>query len=97
MAVDDDDARLAARALREAWPVSPEMRAELVKQLYGIATSTDPKVRPREKAAATRAIFAASRHNVEAVRAAAAVTDIDALLARLDSIERQLDEREDDD
>jgi hypothetical protein len=94
MAEATDDVRLAARALREAWPITPAVRAKLIETLLGIATSTDPKVRVREKMSAIRTLMTTSRLNVEGIRVAAAAVEHDALLARLDEIERQLGDGE---
>jgi hypothetical protein len=75
------DARLAERALREAWPVPEERRPELVEILIGVAR--DPSARPRERVSAVKALLAASRLNLEALRVSMESEEFEVLVARL--------------
>lgn len=51
------DARLAAKALRENWPMSPADRQAAIEHLRAVAV--DPKTRPQLLAIAQRALAAA--------------------------------------
>ena len=53
----DPDARLAERALREAWPVPEDRRAELVAKLIDVALAEDTP--PRERVSAIKALLMA--------------------------------------
>src|SRR4051812_25771092 len=64
----DFDARLAERALREAWPVPEDRRAELVAKLIDVALAEDTP--PRERVSAIKALLMAGRLNIEAIRTA---------------------------
>jgi hypothetical protein len=80
----DPDARLAERALREAWPVPEDRRAALVAQLIAVALGDDTP--PRERVSAVKALLMAGRLNLEAIRTAQASDYADAL-ARLEALE----------
>ena len=67
----DPDARLAERALREAWPVPEGRRAELVAKLIDVALAEETP--PRERVSAVKALLMAGRLNIEAIRTAQAV------------------------
>ena len=81
----DPDARLAERALREAWPVPPERRPELVERL--IAIVNDPDTSPREAVSAAKALLMASRLNLETIRVSMAADEFDSILGRLKRLE----------
>jgi hypothetical protein len=81
----DPDARLAERALREAWPVPPERRVDLVNKLLDVALGEDTP--PRERVSAAKALLMASRLNLEALRVAMAAEEFEELLARLARLE----------
>ena len=81
----DPDARLAERALREAWPVPPERRPELVERL--IAIVNNPDTPPREAVSATKALLMASRLNLETIRVSMAADEFDRILERLKRLE----------
>jgi hypothetical protein len=80
----DPDARLAERALREAWPVPEDRRAELVAKLIDVALLADTPA--RERVSAVKALLMAGRLNIEAIRTAQA-SDYEDALARLDALE----------
>jgi hypothetical protein len=80
----DPDARLAERALREAWPVPEGRRAELVAKLIDVALAADTP--PRERVSAVKALLMAGRLNIEAIRTAQA-SDYEDALARLEALE----------
>jgi hypothetical protein len=73
----DPDARLAERALREAWPVPEGRRAELVAKLIDVATAAETPA--RERVSAIKALLMAGRLNIEAIRTAQAADYEDAL------------------
>jgi hypothetical protein len=77
----DADARLAERALREAWDVPSEKRPELI----AIATGEDTP--PREAVSASKALLMASRINLETIRVAMAADEFDTIVARLKRLE----------
>ena len=83
----DPDARLAERALREAWPVPEGRRAELVAKLIDVALAQDTP--PREQVSAVKALLMAGRLNIEAIRTAQAV-DYEDVLDRLESLQGTL-------
>lgn len=55
------DQRLVARAIKEGWPVSEEMKAKLVQQTYARALSGIPEF----EEAATKTIIAMDKRNQE--------------------------------
>jgi hypothetical protein len=71
------DARLAERALREAWDVPAELRPELVQILAQVARSETAS--PRERTSAIKALLQASRLNLDAVKVAIAADYQDVL------------------
>ena len=81
----DSELRLAARAVRERWPVPRERRAKLIEVLFEAATGPAG----RDRNAAVRALIDMARHNVEALRAAGdldyadLVADVEGLRAQL--------------
>jgi hypothetical protein len=79
----DPDARLAERALREAWPVPEERRAELVAKLIDVAMAADTSA--RERVSAVKALLMAGRLNLEAIRTAQA-SDYEDVLEQLDGL-----------
>jgi hypothetical protein len=83
----DPDARLAERALREAWPVPEGRRAELVAKLIDVALAGDTP--PRERVSAVKALLMAGRLNIEAIRTAQAA-DYEDVLARLEALQGTL-------
>jgi hypothetical protein len=86
----DGDLRLAARAVRECWPVPRERRAKLVEVLFEAATGPPG----RDRNAAVRALIDMTRHNVEAFRAAGEL-EYAALAAEIEELRRaQLGEAE---
>jgi hypothetical protein len=52
---------MMARALTQRWPLSPEYRTIIVKQLMKVIA--DPKASPREKTSAAKALMAAEQQN----------------------------------
>jgi hypothetical protein len=52
------DSRLAARALREGWPLEPADRAAAIEHLRQVVA--DPKTRPQLKSIATNALATVS-------------------------------------
>ena len=64
----DSEVRLAARALRECWPVPEDRREGLVKVLLGVAE--DPQAKSRDRTIAVKSLLAAGRLNLEAVKVA---------------------------
>ena len=82
---DDErtERRLAARALREAWPVPAELRPELVRILAELARSAEAS--PRERTSAIKALLQASRLNLEALKVAMAA-DYQDVLAELEEL-----------
>jgi hypothetical protein len=85
----DGDLRLAARAIRERWPVPQARRAQLVNLL--LDTACGPAGRDRN--AAVRALIDMTRHNVEAFRAAGELDYAD-LMADVESLRGQLGQAE---
>jgi hypothetical protein len=85
----DPDARLAERALREAWPVPEDRRAELVAKLIDVALAGETP--PRERVSAVKALLMAGRLNIEAIRTAQAA-DYEDVLAELEALRGQLGE-----
>jgi hypothetical protein len=81
----DPDARLAERALREAWDVPPEKRPELIAKLIAIATGEDTP--PREAVSAAKALLMASRINLETIRVSMAADEFDNIVERLKRLE----------
>ena len=81
----DPDARLAERALREAWPVPPERRPELVARLIDLVNN--PETPPREAVSAAKALLMASRLNLETIRVSMAADEYDRILERLKRLE----------
>ena len=73
----DFDARLAERALREAWPVPEDRKAELVAKLIDVSLAVDTPA--RERVSAIKALLMAGRLNIEAIRTAQASDYQDAL------------------
>jgi hypothetical protein len=55
------DTRLIARALVQRWPIKPEYREAIVKQLLKVVV--DPGSSPREKTAAAKALLSAEAQN----------------------------------
>lgn len=80
--------RLAARALRESWPVPDEIRGPLINRLAIIAL--DKETSPREATSATKAILAASKLNLEAITATIRAEEHEELVARVDELESKL-------
>ena len=66
----DSEIRLAARALRECWPVPADRREGLVKVLLDVAE--DPRAKGRDRAIAIKSLLSAGRLNLEAVKVAQA-------------------------
>lgn len=62
----DLDAGLAARALRERWPISDEQRKQLIESMVDLASS--PLVKPSTRVLAFRAIVDADKVDVEAAK-----------------------------
>ncbi|HZW33276.1 MAG TPA: hypothetical protein VFF52_21340 [Isosphaeraceae bacterium] len=83
----DLDARLAERALREAWPVPPERRPELVDRLIAIANNPDTP--PREAVSASKALLMASRINLETIRVSMVAREFEELDERLTRLEQE--------
>jgi predicted signal transduction protein with EAL and GGDEF domain len=83
----DSEGRLAARALRECWPVPADRRAELVRILLDLAVS--PEAAPRERVMAIKSLLAAGRLNIEAIRTAQAA-DYEDVLDRLAALQGTL-------
>ncbi len=83
----DPDARLAERALREAWPVPEDRRAELVSKLIDVAVAKDTPA--RERVSAVKALLMAGRLNIEAIRTAQA-SDYEDALDRLEAVRGML-------
>src|SRR5262249_5830383 len=81
------DARLAERGLREAWPVPPDRRPELVDRLIAIANNPDTP--PREAVAASKALLMASRLNLETIRVSMAAREFEELEERLARLEQE--------
>jgi hypothetical protein len=79
----DLDARLAERALREAWPVPEAKRPELIAKLIEIATGSEASL--RERTSAIKALLSAGRLNLEAIRVALAADYAD-VLDRLEAL-----------
>jgi hypothetical protein len=79
----DPDARLAERALREAWPVPEGRRAELVAKLIDVAMAKDTPA--RERVSAVKALLMAGRLNIEAIRTAQAA-DYEDVLERIEAL-----------
>jgi hypothetical protein len=52
---------MMARALTQRWPLSPEYRTIIVKQLMKVIA--DPQSSPREKTSAAKALMAAEQQN----------------------------------
>ena len=73
----DPDFRLAERALREAWPVPEDRRAELVAKLIDVALAKETPA--RERVSAVKALLMAGRLNIEAIRTAQAADYEDAM------------------
>jgi hypothetical protein len=71
------DARLAERALREAWDVPAELRPELVQVLADLARSKTAS--PRERTSAIKALLQTSRINLDAIKVAMAADYQDVL------------------
>lgn len=59
------DTRLIARAIKERWPITPEMRQAVVVQLAKVVVNRNGDVAPREMVAAARALIAADKINLE--------------------------------
>lgn len=57
------DTRLAARALRQRWPITPELRAKLIEGLAEMAT--DPNASRRQRIAAIRELMRADKLNLD--------------------------------
>jgi hypothetical protein len=55
------ETRMMARALTQRWPLSPEYRTIIVKQLMKVIA--DPQSSPREKTSAAKALMAAEQQN----------------------------------
>jgi hypothetical protein len=53
--------RLVRRAIREGWPITPEMKAELAKQMSKVVAKGKSN---RDKAAAARVLVAAEGQNI---------------------------------
>jgi hypothetical protein len=82
----DLDAKLAERALRERWPVPEERRPELVAKLIEVALASETP--PRERVSAIKALLAASKVNLDALRLSLAAAEFEELSARLAALER---------
>jgi len=52
---------MMARALMQRWPVTPEYRTIIVKQLMKVIA--DPRSSPREKTSAAKALMSAEQQN----------------------------------
>ena len=87
MRTRDFDARLAERALREAWPVPEDRKAELVAKLIDVSLAADTPA--RERVSAIKALLMAGRLNIEAIRTAQASDYADAL-ERLEALKEAL-------
>ena len=83
MRTRDFDARLAERALREAWPVPEDRKAELVAKLIDVALAEDTPA--RERVSAIKALLMAGRLNIEVIRTAQA-SDYADVLGRLEAL-----------
>jgi hypothetical protein len=57
------ETRMMARALTQRWPVPPEYKTIIVKQLMKVIA--DPQSSPREKTSAAKALMAAEKQNQE--------------------------------
>ena len=79
----DLDARLAERALREAWPVPEAKRSQLVAKLIEVALAQGTG--DRERVSAIKALLSAGRLNLEAIRVAMAADYAD-VLDRLEAL-----------
>lgn len=66
----DTDLRLAARALRECWPVPEDKREGLIRVLLDVAA--DPQAKSRDRAIAIKSLLSAGRLNLEALKVAQA-------------------------
>ena len=83
MRTRDFDARLAERALREAWPVPEDRKAELVAKLIDVSLAADTPA--RERVSAIKALLMAGRLNIEAIRTAQA-SDYEDVLDRMEAL-----------
>jgi hypothetical protein len=81
----DPDARLAERALREAWDVPADQRGPLIAKLIAIATGKDTP--PREAVSAAKALLMASRINLETIRVSMSAREFEEILERMERLE----------
>ena len=81
------DARLAARAAAEAWPIDPRVRRLVMNNLSRMAL--DPKSKPRLALAAAKALLGASRHNLAVLDAEARAVEHEELKAQVEDLERR--------
>jgi hypothetical protein len=86
------DTRLIERALHERWPIPQTLRRPLVERLGKIIQ--DPDASPREVVSAARAVLAASRINLEALSVVAKVREGEEIIARIDELEKKVDEQD---
>ena len=80
-----DDARLLQRALNQGWDVPVELRAKIMDVLGKIVG--DGKATAREKTSAARAVMAATRVELDAIRVAQTAQFTD-LAGRVEALER---------
>lgn len=66
------DDRLLARAIREGWPITPNIQHNILKHMCRIVERSK---KPREKISAARAVLAADALNLERARLALAAGD----------------------
>ena len=78
---------MMARALTQRWPLSPEYKTIIVKQLMKVIA--DPKSSPREKTSAAKALMAAEQQN-QADEHKLVDVSINTRNAELDAISREI-------
>jgi hypothetical protein len=80
--------RMVERAVAEFWPIGDERRGPLIERLFKIAMN--PKANSRAVTAAARAIFVASKINLESVDATLGAREHEELEGRLTELEQRV-------
>lgn len=83
------DARLVARALKEHWPISAEMKEQAIAVL--VRVMSDPNAPTRDRVTAVKALVAANGQNIQAAQeqpTSAANTSIGQMIVQIVAAER---------
>ena len=81
------DVRLAELALREMWPIPPEVRPKVIDRLLAVIDGPDSS--DRAVTAASKALISASKLNLDALRSSMQAEEFEQLKQRLDELEKR--------